>query len=752
MFIGENKMSNSSNFSLGKALRPKARIMKTLGEELISNESVAIIELVKNAYDADAGFVSIKFNGLLEKGQGSISIEDDGHGMSLEIVESSWMEPATNHKKKERSSKFLMRRLLGEKGVGRFASSRLAEELELITRAIGSDKEVYAYFDWSQFENEEKYLDEVLILAEERIPKEITFAREYPKDIPKISDVYHLPRDGSHGTLLRMTRLKRSWETRDLDNLKRSLSRLISPFENDNGFRIFLHLPNEDTDISQELEPPEVIKYPHYTLSGELDLSGRFNVFIELHSIGVNEEFKGVFVRSEDKNRGVIDIDPNENIDDYSKISCGPLSFKILVWDRDQLDNIDQKLGVGIRDIRKDLDSVAGVSIFRDGFRVLPYGEPENDWLKLDLRRVQNPTLRLSNNQITGYIKITADDNPQLKDQSNREGLDNNQAYSDLQDVIKLSLSKLEGLRFKDKSKANKVKSQEKNSQSLLSIIDTSELRQKISNISMDSGALELFDSTTKAWEEQVVRIREVLSRYHSLATMGQLVDKVIHDGRQPLSTIQAQSSLLYESIMKKLRKIDENTESHKYFSGITQRLLRVRDAADLLDLVLKRIEPLGGRRRGRPTKVYLNEIIRDAFSHFQLEIDKLSININLPNQDDLVQVDALELQEVLINLISNSIYWLSKVPKDRRSIIVQCSRSLPGEVDIVFADSGPGIPQSNKTSIFDPYFTTKPDGVGLGLVIAGEVIRDYYGGSLELLNSGPLPGAVFRIKLKKRV
>lgn len=96
MFIGENKMSNSSNFSLGKALRPKARIMKTLGEELISNESVAIIELVKNAYDADAGFVSIKFNGLLEKGQGSISIEDDGHGMSLEIVESSWMEPATN--------------------------------------------------------------------------------------------------------------------------------------------------------------------------------------------------------------------------------------------------------------------------------------------------------------------------------------------------------------------------------------------------------------------------------------------------------------------------------------------------------------------------------------------------------------------------------------------------------------------------------------------------------------------------------
>lgn len=727
--------------------------MRTLGEELISSESVAVIELVKNSYDADAGFVSIRFEGSVEEGQGSISIEDDGHGMSLHVVETSWMEPATNHKKKEKNSRFLKRRLLGEKGVGRFASSRLAKELELITRSTESGMEVYAFFDWTQFDNEDAYLDEVLILAEERMPQELVAGRARPEGAPPGGS--NLPRDGSHGTLLKMSGIKRSWERRDFDALKRSLSRLISPFEGDRGFRIFLHTPGDEVDNPQELAPPEVIKYPHYTLAGSVDAEGNFEFAINLHALGTSEILGGRLVRSDTENREIMEVPNGQQVDGENGLVCGPLTFKILVWDRDQLENINQKLGTGIRDIRKDLDSVAGVSIFRDGFRVLPYGEPENDWLKLDLRRVQNPTLRLSNNQITGNIQIGSDSNPLLKDQSNREGLDNNQAYLDMQDIMRMALSKLEGLRFKAKAKNNNEVAQGSggaSGASLLSIPDTSELRQRILDSGTDARTITLFDNATRAWEEQIVRIREVLSRYHTLATLGQLVDKVVHDGRQPLSTIQTQSSILLDSVSKALAKTDENTDGHKLLTGINQRLLRIKDAASLIDLLLRRIEPLGGRRRGKPTKVYLNEIIRGAFEHFQHDIEALAVNITLPTQDDLVQVDALELQEVLINLVSNSLYWLARVPKERRAIVVQCSRPVSGEVDIVFADSGPGIPKSNASSIFEPYFTTKPDGVGLGLVIAGEVIKDYYNGSLELLDSGPLSGAVFKIKLRKRV
>lgn len=740
-------MAIESDGPQGRALRPRARIMRTLGEELISSEIVALIELVKNSYDADAGYVCIRFDGELAVGKGSVSVEDDGHGMSLTVVEGSWMEPATNNKKVQRSSHILQRRLLGEKGVGRFAAARLATDLELTTRSLESEKEVYAYFDWSQFDNEDAYLDQVLILAEERIPQEFVPGRKRPSDAPGVHG--NLRRDGSHGTLLKMNGLKRAWGDKEVHSLKRSLSRLISPFDGEKGFRIFIQLPGDDEEQPRELEPPEVLKYPHYTLSGSVDDEGKFDFRVELHASALVENFAGKLINSEVKDRGVVEFSDGKG---GRPLVCGPLSFNILVWDRDQLDNIDQKLGTGIRDIRRDLDSIAGVSIFRDGFRVLPYGEPENDWLKLDIRRVQNPTMRLSNNQITGYIRIGADSNPLLKDQSNREGLDNNSAYSELQEIIRLALSKLEGLRFRDKKITGADDASRPSDGALLGVPDTTRLRHLISSGADSTETLHLFDETTKAWENQVGRIREVLSRYHSLATLGQLVDKVVHDGRQPLSTIQTQSSLLIESLSKALKKLDTSSECGKFLEGIHARLLRVKDAAGLIDLVLKRIEPLGGRKRGRPTKVYVNEIIKNAFSHFQNDIESLGIKVTLPAVDDLVQVDAHELQEVLINLIANSIYWLSNVPKDQRSILVQCTRPAPRELDIIFADSGPGVPKGNKSAIFEPYFSTKPDGVGLGLVIAGEMIRDYYNGSLELLNSGPLPGAVFRIKLRKRV
>jgi hypothetical protein len=134
----------------GIALRPKARILRTLGEELISSEIVAILELVKNSYDADARLIIVQFSGEPLEGKGSLEVSDDGHGMDMNTVQGAWMEPATDVKKKVQQSKYLKRRLLGEKGVGRFAAARLAQELELFTRVPGAEDEIYAFFDWTQ--------------------------------------------------------------------------------------------------------------------------------------------------------------------------------------------------------------------------------------------------------------------------------------------------------------------------------------------------------------------------------------------------------------------------------------------------------------------------------------------------------------------------------------------------------------------------------------------------------------------------
>jgi len=131
---------------------------------------------------------------------------------------------------------------------------------------------------------------------------------------------------------------------------------------------------------------------------------------------------------------------------------CGPFSIELRVWDRDpdSMRSLSKNINLDIGQIRKDLDEACGVSIYRDDFRVLPYGESHNDWLRLDLRRVQNPTLRLSNNQILGYIMISADTNPNLRDQSNREGLMSGSALDDLKSSVLVILNEIETRRYKN--------------------------------------------------------------------------------------------------------------------------------------------------------------------------------------------------------------------------------------------------------------------------------------------------------------
>ena len=262
-------MAKATNSKTGQAFRPRARIIRILGEELISSETVAIIELVKNAYDADASHVLIRFTAPLTEGHGCIEVLDDGHGMTLERVQMAFMEPATNDKRGRRSnrkSEKLGRRMLGEKGIGRFASSRLASELELVTRRRGAGSEVFGVFDWKQFEDDDLYLDEVLILTEERKPIDIC-----PTGVIRaLWDAKEAPTDSdmTHGTIIRMTGLKRPWSREDFVTLQRGLSRLVSPFNKISDFSIHMELPSEMGDFSEVIAPPKLIKYPHYSVKG----------------------------------------------------------------------------------------------------------------------------------------------------------------------------------------------------------------------------------------------------------------------------------------------------------------------------------------------------------------------------------------------------------------------------------------------------------------------------------------------------
>lgn len=733
------------------SFRPKARIMRTLGQELISSEVVAIIELVKNAYDADATQVLIRFSGDLTADNGCIEVIDNGHGMTLDVVERAWMEPATGFKRDRRESPRKKRKLLGEKGVGRFAASRLAKELTLITKTEDEAEEVYALFDWEQFDAESQYLDEILMLVETRPALDISQSNFMSVFGMKAPDM------GDHGTILRMQRLYREWNREDFLKLRKGLSRLVSPFSSLDDFSIKLSLPEPFNDLSDDISPPDIIKHPHYSIKGTVDADGRYQLDVEVKESGLKRALAGYFARIQGRDGSTMEKLSEEEMEkmeqtpakypSFNKITTGPFSFEMRIWDRDRdgLSGYSQKTGMGIREIRRELDELAGVNIYRDGFRVLPYGEPHNDWLRLDIRRVQKPTEKLSNNQILGYISISAEENPGFKDQSNREGLYENQSLDDLRNIIIASIEEIEKLRYAQRRSLSNM-GRDTPMRSLFAAINLNKARGIIaSKYPDDKETLDMIDAAQQELTERVEAVQNVISRYQGLATLGTLIDIVLHEGRLPLDRIINQSILGREAI-------EGVNAGDAFLDKLRKRFETVELQGRNLGQIFNRIEPFAGRKKGKPATLYLENVIKDAVAVFEGEIEKLKVKVEISETETLVRVAPHEIMQVIVNLMDNSLYWLRREPDDNRRIQIVVSRLEENQVTILFSDSGPGISREDQDFIFDPYYSTKPDGVGLGLAVSGEIIKDFYNGKLELLDRGPLKGANFLITLNKRV
>jgi len=724
--------------------RPRARIMRTLGNELISSGTVAILELVKNSYDADATRVLVRFNEPLEVGKGSIEVIDDGHGMSLATIQTAWMEPATLMRKQRPFSEGKRRRVLGEKGIGRFAAAKLADYLEVVTRRAEATTEVRTFFDWSQFDDESKYLDQVEVLWEETEPEGIR-PGGVVEELWSVDGEDPEPADLTHGAVLKMESLREIWDRGRLEKMHSDLSRLVSPFfyeerlSQQDKFQIFLQLPTAFEDLTGIVEPPAAIKNPHYTIKGDIDCAGNYCLEIKLKGQEEAERISGQFILTEE-----IREPSGEKTTRRRDPECGPFHIELRVWDRDQtaMAQLATESNSSLRAVRRDLKYAAGISVYRDGFRVLPYGEPRNDWLRLDMRRVQNPTMRLSNNQIVGYVIISSNQNPDLRDQSNREGLVEGQALSDLRDLVIKTLSELEALRYKLRPRQKKV-----STKGLFTDFDLKSLAERVrEKYPDDSDLISLVGEKEQDLERRVDRVQSILARYRRLATLGQLIDTVLHDGRTPVAKIR----IAAQSGLRAIRR------AHQVTSALTQKLndrFETIDAqCDMLATVFNRIAPFGGRKRGRPKRVRIEQVVAHVFSVLDTEIARLRPQVVLPQTETWGTLDAVEIEEVLINLLGNSLYWLEQIPQDERKIEVQVQRVSGDQVDILFSDSGPGVAPEFRDHVFEPYFSTKPDGVGLGLAIAGEIVSDYYDGSLELLQDGPLPGATFRISLRRRV
>ena len=678
-------------------LRPRARIIRALGEDLISNETIALVELIKNAYDADATEATVCFESPLQRDKGAIVVTDDGYGMTLEVVKSSWFEPATASKR-QRTLSPGGRRVTGEKGIGRFAAARLAQRMTLETIARRPRRLVRAVFDWDAFRDETKYLDQITCTWEE----------------------HRAPREIDTGTTIRLEKLRDDWDDRSIRQLRGELARLVIGAK-DTDFNIVLKLPTAFRDYAGKITPPPILRRPHYTIKGTMSAEGHLKASVK--TVGKRRT----------------NVDENIRLDDR-KPTSGPFDFEFKVWDLDRLDAVATKLGSTITNLKRDLKDACGISLYRDSFRVMPYGGPANDWLRLDLRRVQNPTLRVSNNQVAGSVHVRADENSELRDQTNREGLVECQALDDFRRCIVSALAHLETVRYAERRRSTATKEHH----GLFVELDIEPIVTSFKErYPKDREFLSFVKKHARQVKSSVKRVQEVLARYRRLATLGLLIDVVLHEGRTPVTSIANECDLARRDLKKA-------TSSTRLKGRLKERLDTITGQTEVLSQLLRRIAPFGGRKRGRPEENIIEDLIADTFKLLETRVKGLGVRTVLPETEHSVTADPTEIQQILVNLLENALYWLQQVPKSRRAITVRCKQRKIG-LEILFSDSGPGVPEDICDLIFDPYFTTKPAGVGLGLTIAGEIAKEY-DGDLELVSPGPLPGANFRLTLRRRV
>jgi signal transduction histidine kinase len=644
-----------------------------------------------------------KLKKYLDKESASIIIYDSGSGMDFNTIQSAWMEPATNFKKKgeNRNTK---RKFTGEKGIGRFASAKLASKLELITKQKDSD-EIVVRFNWDDFENEDNYLENIKVHWEIRQPTEI-------KD---------------SGTILKLIDLNNDWDEDKIRELRVTLSRLLNPIVPTEDFLISVNIPEGfDKSLDGTIERPETLNKPDYYIKGTITDKGRPDNFLFFSKNRGQEELL-MFTEKD----FLLKEPQRESL-------AGKFSFEFRIWNRDDLNKLSKEVNSIVKNVKKDLDDLSGISIYRDNIRVLPYGNKNNDWARLDIRRVNNPTLRLSNNQIVGYIAIGLDTNPLLKDQSNREGIVEGQALEDVNDFIKLILNEVEQRRYQERPRES-----EKQSVSKESLFEKFSLKSISTLLKEKAPAqkeiLEAVEKKDIEIKESVSKVQEVISRYRRLTTLGQLIDVVVHDGGNYLNKIDLQANL----ITKELKKPDIDKEEIQKLVTNIQGIRK--DFAQLF----RRIEPFGGRKRGRPKSVIVEEVIKNQFLLYHTGLSRLNISYEISDTQHTVTIDEAELGIIFMNLIQNSIYWLENIDTERK-IIVDVSKSNE-ELSIIFSDSGPGIKTDTEENIFEPYFSTKPDGIGLGLAIVGELVSEY-NGELMLINNGILDGATFKITFRYRI
>lgn len=760
--------------------RITARTVLELGSELISSDIIAFYELIKNGFDArtKAG-VDVKFDIVLTRraflrlqstidGKASLSelkklikaellptaseaayddfaalideattkqeltknldqaqrrlntitVTDTGSGMSLEDLDGSFLVIGTPSRKREVEAALARgdqsTPYLGEKGIGRLSAMRLGERLLVETARSTDEKLNRLEIDWTEFSNVDAMLDQIAVAPTKGGKK---------------------PNAEWSGTALTISDLVENWtETRVREMADYEFARLTDPFANATTRpRIAIFWNGERVGIP--IMSGALLDAAHARVSGTYELVDGAPVLtctFEALDLGFEHPREKQTVKLTEEDLQATIIGKDGPVEDSALRTIGPFSFEAHWYNRRRLGAIDT---IGEQKAVRELQQKwSGILLFRDRFRVFPYGEDEDDWLELDRRALRRSGYTLNKTQFIGRVNISRIANPQLLDQTNREGLRETSEQYVLLEVLRYAVQDMLGKFMKDverqykhqkvdlsdaQAQVTKLEDRAKNAIRQLKRLTPSEGDEAIEELQQ---TLFEFSEFAARARQRIAEVEQESRQMIEMAGVGLMVEVVAHElARSSENALKALAHMKGRDVPDRLRS---------YFNTLQAEMKSVSKRVRVLD-------PMSVSGRQRSEVFPLDEVIRDAIEahHAQFKRHKIDVITDLTSRPLRIRAVKGMIVQIIENLISNSVYWLDMRAEREPSFKPKISISLESDPPVMmYEDNGRGIAPENRDQVFKMFFSLKDTRRrrGLGLYIAREAAM-HNGGTLEL-------------------
>ncbi|MGY6000055.1 ATP-binding protein [Stenotrophomonas maltophilia] len=694
--------------------------VQRLGRELVAKQETALAELVKNSFDADATLVLINIEPPSLETPGQIEIIDDGNGMSRQDIRDGWMRLSTDSKVDINHSPRFGRLRAGRKGIGRFAVERLGERLILTTGQEGHDKGYKITFHW----------DEMFTRGQE-----LSFVTHQVEEYSKSPQ--------EKGTRLRIQGLRDSWSTASIKMAWKMLFQLQSPVvmsdtdrpgvaAADPGFQVFIDSQDaKGAKVALSLEAEfEKLAIAHI----QSDLSADGTVVLTIDSPRLNHH-------------------ETETLSFPELAGLGPVRLEshYLIFDKKTMPGADVKSATQLA------RELGGIKLYRNGFRVSPYGEEGDDWLSLASESARRVLLVPANNHnFVGQVHITSKANPGLEETASREGLLEGPAYSQLVEFVHESLwwtAKRIGSVRERKVFAGQKDHGLKREGSLHSRVSeiASRLRHAQSQVESEAAIDEIL-SVAIEYEQQIAGERAESLKYEAmlrvLASLGLSIAVFSHEVSASTATLEAAT----EGLASLISGAGEPLESQAKLE-ISQVMVGSGRIAELGGY----LGSLTTQSESRKLRTLVVNTVCETFSsQFKSYASGRGIELTVAPMSPTLRTCPMhrsEFDSILFNFFSNSMKAIKRAKPSDPKMLLSATEDRRFIV-LRFQDTGDGIKDMHRDRIFDAFFTTSTDeedgsGTGLGLRIVSDIAQSY-GGSVQLAEPDAGFVTAFEFRLPK--